>query len=379
MADQQKNTAVFFLPSLEGGGAERGTVNLVNGLEKEKYRIILLLARKKGPFLKYVEQHVTVVDLNASFPPLLLVRMIRYVSSQTAIDIFVSMFPRFNVISMLAAFFSGRRYKVVIIEHSTLSRLFITAKKKSHAFAAYFFLPFLVRFFYPQAKAIVCVSEAVKKDLMEYNASLENVRVIYNPVVEETITGLSEKPVDHPWFYDKTIPVLVAVGRLVAAKDYPTLLEALALVAGKIPVRLVILGEGDLEGDLKKAAKELGIQEHVDFLGWRENPYAYVSRGSLFVSASLREGFSNVIIEAMAVGTPVVSTDCAGPKEIITDGKNGLLVPVGDKVALAKALLRVLQDSSLARQLSGEGKTRAMDFTVKKSIENYEHLFAELF
>ena len=336
-----------------------------------------MLQKAEGDFLKNINRDIPVVNLHASGSLGLFFALTGYFKKEKP-DIFVSAFARINVICVLAKIWSRVGTKVVITEHSVFSFLPVIAKTPLRRLFARFFMPNIARFVYPKADAIICVSQGIADDLKKIITS-RDMRVIYNPIISDDIFRLAEEVVGHPWFTNKNVPVIVAAGRLVPCKDYPTLLKAFSLVLAKQPVRLVILGRGTEEHRLKKMADELGIVKNTDFLGFQENPFKYMAGASLFVLSSLQEGFGNVIIEAMACGAPVVSTDCpAGPGEIITQRVSGLLVPVGNPSALAESMLKVLHDSALAHMLSFAGKKRAQDFLVEKSVAEYQKVFAEL-
>ena len=202
------------------------------------------------------------------------------------------------------------------------------------------------------------------------------ITVIYNPVEVKTIQQLACEPLqldDHS--QGKTV---LAVGRLVESKDYVTLLRAFALVTQHVRARLVVLGEGQLEQQLKQLCSKLGIEDRVWFLGFKHNPYKYMRNADLFVLTSQSEGFGHVIVEAMAVGTPVIATDCkSGPGEIIEDNKYGLLVPVGDHRALAERIISVLENEDLRNGLKLAGSKRALDFDAIRITMLYEELFLD--
>lgn len=368
----------FFLPSLEPGGAERNVVNLLKELDRENYEPSLVLAEKRGEFIKEVPKDVLIVDLNTSCSLWLFLKLRRYFQKEKP-ELFISTFPRFNIINLLAKIFSQTKTKIILTEQTTISLLSVTAKTWARRLMARFFLPFLVKFLYPQAKAIVCVSKGVAKDLIKIVPLENKIRVIYNPVVDTRIDKLTKTPVNHSWFSNPEIPVILAVGRLIKAKDYPNLLRAFNKVLEKREARLVILGKGPEKEKLKNMAQNLDISKNVAFLGFQKNPYKYMKRATVFALSSFREGFGHVIVEAMACGLPVVSTDCpSGPGEIIEQGKNGILVPVGDERILAEAILKVLNNSSLSQKLSQEGKKRAQYFSVERSCKEYEKLFQEI-
>ena len=230
---------------------------------------------------------------------------------------------------------------------------------------------------YPKADFIVGVSQGVVDDLKKVlRFDSEKFRVIYNPTVDEELLKKAEEPLDHPWFHDDgEPPVILAAGRLHISKDFPTLPRAFALVRKEVPSRLVILGEGEKRKELEKLAQELGIREDLDLPGFVENPYKYTKHAAVFVLSSQWEGLPTVLVEAMACGCPVVSTDCpSGPREILKDGEYGVLVPPKDPEKLAQGIPRVLENQDLRRELSVKGKRRALDFTVDRAVEEYVKL-----
>ena len=156
------------------------------------------------------------------------------------------------------------------------------------------------------------------------------MRVVPNPVPHDDVAAMAAAPLDHPWFDEPGVPVILSAGRLVGQKDFSTLIRAFAQVVKSRPARLVILGEGRERGALAALARELGVAEGVDLPGFVANPFAWMARARVFAVSSIYEGLSMVLVEAMACGTPVVSTDCPhGPRELLEDGRWGRLVPVG--------------------------------------------------
>jgi glycosyltransferase involved in cell wall biosynthesis len=197
---------------------------------------------------------------------------------------------------------------------------------------------------------VVAVSQGVAKDLNKVlGLPMEKMQVIYNPAVTPELKTKSQEPLDHPWFAPGEPPVILGVGKLEAQKDFPTLIRAFSQIRKIQPARLVILGWGP-ESDKQKLETlihELGVEADVNLAGYVNNPFAYMARASVFALSSRWEGLPFVLVEAMAVGTPVVSTDCeSGPAEILGDSKYGMLVPVGDSQALAEAILNVLAGKS---------------------------------
>jgi glycosyltransferase involved in cell wall biosynthesis len=237
---------------------------------------------------------------------------------------------------------------------------------------------------YAQAEAIVAVSNGVADDLARLTGlPRERVRTVYNPVVGPELARLAAEPVDHPWFRPgQSSPVVLGAGRLSGQKDFPTLVRAFARLRATMPARLVILGSASTPeltakraGELRALAAEKGLVEEVDLPGFVPNPYAYMARSALFVLSSAFEGFGNVLVEAMATGCPVVSTDCpSGPAEILDGGRHGPLVPVGDDAALAAAMARTLAAPPDPAAL----RRRAAEFTPERATDAYlEALFGD--
>jgi glycosyltransferase involved in cell wall biosynthesis len=173
----------------------------------------------------------------------------------------------------------------------------------------------------------------------------ESVNVIYNPVLTEQYWRAIERTPEHPWFAPGELPVIMGVGRLVAQKDFPNLIWAFAEVRSRIDARLMILGEGPDRAKLEQLVTELELGEWVSLPGFVKDPVSLMARAATFALSSVREGLPTVLIEALATGVPVVSTDCeSGPREILRGGELGRLVPVGDSAALAEAITAALSE-----------------------------------
>ncbi len=229
---------------------------------------------------------------------------------------------------------------------------------------------------YTDAACLVGVSRGVSDSLSSVlGVARDRIRTIYNPVpIPHPRRGMTPLH-DHPWFLEGGDPVILSAGRFTAQKDFRTLVRAFALVTARRRSRLVILGEGKERKRLERLVRELGLEDRVSLPGWTDNPFPLMARAALFVVSSRYEGFSRVVVEALACGCPCVSTDCpSGPAEILRDGEVGPLVPVGDVRALAMAMLGVLErrpEQSLLRE-------RAADFSVDRAAAEYETLLRSL-
>jgi glycosyltransferase involved in cell wall biosynthesis len=333
-----KRTITFFLPSFAGGGAERVMVTLAGTLAARSLKVDLVAGQAVGPCLKHVPPEVRVVDLAARRVLASLPRLVGYLRRERPQAV-ISALGHANLAALLARDLARTPTRVVITEHGAPpERADHPRPLQSRLMAP------LVRPLYRRADGVVAVSRGLALDLAASTGlPPERISVIYNPVVTPALRAAAREPLDHPWFAAGEPPVLLSVGRLTKQKDYPTLIRAFARVAGERPARLLILGEGEDRASLQRLAGELGVADRIALPGFVGNPFAYMARAAALVLSSRWEALPTVLIEALACGCPVVSTDCrSGPREILDDGRWGRLVPVADPSALAAAILQVL-------------------------------------
>ncbi|MFB2879957.1 glycosyltransferase [Floridanema aerugineum] len=354
----------FFLPNLDGGGAERAMLHLATGTAKRGIKTDLILAQAEGEYLEKIPPEVRLINLNSRSPVIFwkTLNLRRYLQLEQ---------PTFllSALDILSAATWAKRLsvtptKIIMCVQTNLSQQFrndsgIMSKIR----------PYLVKQWYPLADGIIAASQGVAEDVSQISGvPVNNIDVIYNPVVMPELFEKAKEPIDHPWFASGEPPVILGVGRLVPQKDFPTLIKAFAIVKQQISAKLMILGEGEKRLQLEALVRELGLENDVDMPGFKDNPYTYMAKAKLFVLSSAWEGFGNVVAEAMAVGTPVVSTDCpSGPAEILENGKYGKLVSVGDVNALANAILETLENPTNSQLL----QERALDFTVDNVVDQY--------
>jgi glycosyltransferase involved in cell wall biosynthesis len=328
----------FFIGSFGGGGIERITAHLAHGFVQSGIKIDLVLNRAESPHLWRMPTETRIIDLKQPKLSLSLPRLIRYLRQENP-QVLLAADHYLNEVALIAKAFAGVKTRIFVAEHNQISKTARNGNKLKARLA-----PLFARFLYPSADGIIAVSQGVAHDLA-HTASLplERIHTIYNPVITPEMLISAQDTVDHPWFKSQDIPVLLGVGKLEAQKDFPNLIRAFAKVRQHRPCRLVILGWGPDRPQLEALIQDLGLQDDVDLPGYAQNPYAYMARSSVFVLSSAWEGLPTVLIEAMALGTPVVSTDCeSGPAEILANGQYGHLTPVGDSDALADAILKVL-------------------------------------
>ncbi|WP_225308148.1 glycosyltransferase [Haloarcula sp. CBA1131] len=222
-----------------------------------------------------------------------------------------------------------------------------------------------------QSDQFVAVSEGVAKSIVEHvGVDREKVSVLHNPIPVDEVQERAGKPVDHPWIESANIDVVLGVGRLERAKNFGSFLRAFEQVhAARPDTRAIIVGRGSKRAELETLAAELGIDAAVSFPGFVDNPYGYMAGSDVLAMSSVHEGLPTVLIEALACGCPVVSTDCpSGPAEILKDGEYGPLVDVDDDEGLAAAI-RTTLDEPLPSDVLIE---RANDFAPAAVIDQYE-------
>ena len=283
-------------------------------------------------------------------------------------DVVFSSMPLANGIAAWASRLLLRGPRVIVSERNALLLVMGELESPSAARLRYKIMMRIIRYSYRFASAVVAISDGVAQQVRSIpGLSAEKVHVIYNPAYPERIEDLlSEKP-DHPWLANLDTPIVLGVGRLVKQKDFETLLRAVEIVSRRRDVRLVLVGDGEERENLEKLASTLDFLDRFSLHGFCENPLPMMRGASVFVLSSFQEGFGNVLVEAMACGTPVVSTDSPGPREILSDGRYGPLVPVGDPEMLAVAIEQQLDQPTPAYQL----QARAREFSLEVSADAY--------
>ncbi|MBW4692794.1 MAG: glycosyltransferase [Lyngbya sp. HA4199-MV5] len=328
----------FFLGSFGGGGIEQVTANLAHGFVKLGIKVDLVLNRGESPHLWKMPAEARVVDLKASTLYKSLPSLVRYLQEERPHALLATDHYQ-NEIAVLAKYIAGVATRVVVSERNQLSQTVQNATKLKGRLT-----PLFARLLYPLSDGVVAVSQGVADDLASTaSVASERIQTIYNPAIPADILVKAEENVQHPWFTTPDLPVVLGVGKLEEQKDFPTLIRAFSKVRQFTPARLVILGWGPERQNLEVLIKQMGLEADVALLGHVDNPYAYMKRSSVFVLSSAWEGFGNVLVEAMALKIPIVSTDCkSGPAEILANGKYGYLVPVGNNEAMGDAILKVL-------------------------------------
>jgi glycosyltransferase involved in cell wall biosynthesis len=364
---------LFTIPSLINGGTQQVLVQLVNRLDKNKYEILLVLFENIMDYKKELEPSINIAYLNKKnkWDIFNLIIKLRKVIFSYKPDVVISLSHYANIVTALPTLFSKKEFKFIVCEHG-YSPKYLPDIGLKHL------RKYLMNLSYKKADKIVAVSKAIKEVLEKsFNIKSEKVEVIHNPIFLEEIRNKCQEEVEHPFFKNKNVQVIISAGRLSKEKRLDRLLKAFALLRkGQENVRLIILGKGRMWKELEVLASRLSISKYVDFVGFQSNPYAWISKANIFVLSSDHEGFPMALLEAMTCGTSVISTDCpSGPGEIITNGKNGILVPPANEGALAEAMLDLVSDEEKRKRFSEAAKKRVQEFGVDKIVKQYRELF----
>jgi len=355
----------MFIPSLGVGGLQSVYLALVKGLHAQGFAIDCVLMQGGGPGTADVPDGVRIIALNhrAVTSPLPLARYLR----QQQPTHLIAFAETCNMAAIVARWLARSPVTLILTVHNTLSIAVQHVRTRKERL-----FPALARRLYPHADRIVAVSGGVADDYADFiGLDRAHIDVIYNPIPIATIQQKSLAPVDHRWFTAHDQPIVLGVGRMEPQKDFPTLVRAFAELRAQMACRLCLVGDGSQRGALERLVAKLGVEDDVLFTGMQANPFPYMHGADVFVLSSVHEGFGAVLVEAMACGCRVVSTDCPhGPAEILADGQYGRLVPMNDPPAMAAAIAATLADPLPAATV----RARAVDFDQDRATATYAAL-----
>ncbi len=352
---------LFVLDNLSGGGAQVAAVNLANGLLARGHRVRMLLFVDKGPLRAGLSPAIPVVALGSDRARHALWPLARMIGALRP-GVVLSFLTHVNVLAVLAARVAGTGAAVVVGEHAQPSLAMLRSPRSVWANR-------MARLVYRFAAALVCCSPGVRDAWVRLGMKPEHVHALYNPLVTEALSDPSGPRAEHPWTADPSVPLIVAAGRLSVEKDLPMLLRAFARLRQGREARLLMLGEGALRPELEALAASLGVAADVAMPGFSNDLPAVLRAARVLALSSINEGFPNVIVEALACGTPVVMTAClARADQRIVDGWVHATVPVGDDAAMARALAGALDAPSDPAAL----RSLVQDLTVAASADGYE-------
>jgi glycosyltransferase involved in cell wall biosynthesis len=420
----EKIKLLLIIPNLTGGGAERALVNLYKGLKNyEIYDLYVVLFQNLKKYDEILNEDLIILNTPGSRNPLGKIKnffkriyLLSLIKKKISPDLSISFLEGADFLNLLT---KNKNHKVIIVIHSYMTKLFkedyndgiikkILRKVYSYSY----------KILSNKADLIICVSKGIADDFIKnYNIDYKKIKIIYNPIQVEIIKKLKNETL---YNYEPIFkhPVLITVGRLTKAKGHWYLLRILKILKEKHKdLKLVILGEGELKDYLVKLSEELGLKTFVwdrdelsesfdvYFLGFQKNPFKFIARSNLFVFSSLWEGFGNVLIESMACGIPIISSDCrSGPREILAPNTDfnyqtqkpefaeyGVLMPVFDviyktaneplekrELMWGETIDRLLEDGSLRKHYSERAKQRAEDFGIEKITEEWNRCLIKL-
>ncbi len=362
MASNYPAHIAFFLPALNSGGAEKSVLLLAEHFAAKGITIDILLVKKEGAYLTQIPANVTVIELGGRGMVQSIFPLMHYLKT-TNPNWLISGLPGPNVIALMARELFKTATKILITQHHPFTEnAAASVKIRTKIRTA------LARFLFKRADKITAVSRGVATDLSRVlNANIP-IAVVHNPLNIKRITDLSASSPVHPWLIQKDHPTFIAVGRLAPPKDYETILQALTDIPS---IRLLIAGEGQDRVKIQHLIQILNLEDRVMLLGLIDNIYAAVNAADAMILSSHHEGFGNVLIEAMAIGTPIIASDCPyGPAEITENGTLGHLFPVGDSHALKSAMeATIKQPLVTADMLKSKARKYSIDTIAKKYLK----------
>ena len=366
---------LFVSPNLAAGGAQRQLINIANGFHRRGYKISVFLFYDKGNLKCSLDKDIKIFSpssikvlekLRLFWVLYGTLRLLGVILTEKPDLLYSRQWPK------IPAAIIGKilRVKTVSVEGNNLEHTLLLRKRP---------LLFRIRQLCTRiSDKVVANSSSLACEVKEVFSLDSDVAVIYNGIDIEDIREKSKEEQTHKWLGTET-PLILAMGYLKDdQKGFSYLLEALEIVNRSKPARLIIIGNGKKE-KLEELSMKLSIRDKTDFFSTVPNPFPYMAKANIFACSSLYEGLSNVILEALALGKPVISTDHKhGANEIIENGKNGILVPIRDPQKMAQAILKILEDAELRQKLEEEAKKRSENFSRKKMISGYEKLFSEM-
>lgn len=362
----QHRIAIFASTSGHSG-VDRAMQNLIPELCARGFLVDQLKVRRHGPKLSFTHPNYRVIDLGTSHTYSAVFAIARYLKHNTP-DVMLSDKDRVNRTALAARWLSGTQTKLVFSSGTTISIDLSHRGAVERAIQRW-----SMRYLYPKAQRVIVTCKGVADDMSDYTGlARDKIHVVESPVIPDTLLTTTPAAPDHPWLKEKTSAVILGVGELSDRKDFATLIRAFAQLQCEPSPRLIILGKGKKKDELVTLCDELGVSERVDFPGHVPDPYAFMAHANVFAFTSRWEGLGFVLIEALAMGCPVVSTDTpSGPSEILQDGKFGPLVPVGDVTQLARELEKIIAQPPKKTWL----QQAAQPYTVSAAADAYLRAF----
>jgi glycosyltransferase involved in cell wall biosynthesis len=366
----------FVLPSLSGGGAERVAVQVLSALDATRWDRSMYLFKREGPFLADLPPSIRLAS-SSSDSRVAHWRELRRFIRDTRPDLVVSFLSYLTVLAAARTAAVGAR--VVFVLGTPMSAFLRDGDYHWRRPLDRRVFSMLTRIAYRLADAIAATSRGVSDDLVQHFGVRNHViRIVHNPIDFDAVSLGVAEPIDPADQASWVHPAIVAAGRLAEAKNFPLLIEAMAILRRRVPACLFILGEGDQEHLLREIIASHGLTDSVRLCGFQRNPWKYIARADVFVLTSHYEGFGNVLAEAMACGVPVVATSSPGPLEIVRDQTDGLIVREHTPAAVASALESLLTDDRRRASMAAAARDAAGRFALPAIAGQYDSWFSEL-
>ncbi len=384
MYNKSKKIA-FCISSFRAGGGEKQMIEIANALAANGHAIDLLVLKPVGQLKEKVDMRINVISLDAGRILFSLPKLASYLYREKP-SVMLSVDEYTHVLALVARSLVRAKTRIVLRIGNMLSILAERYEGKAKI------LPYLSNWLFKRANHIIANSRGVADDVVRVTGiEPSRVTVIMNPKSREEILVKAQEPVTHEWFLNKTVPIVIAVGRLRVQKNFKLLIRAFAKLPHTVHARLVIVGSGREGERLRKVAEKAGITDRVYFTDYVDNPYAWMKKADVYVATSLWEGLPNALLEAMVCGLPAIAADCSsGPREILapnTDYRKrlaivdaveyaefGALYAVDDETALTDAMARFLTDSALRQKYASASIERSKDFDSHDIVGEYAHV-----
>ena len=372
----RRRKVCFVLPSLNGGGAERAAVQILNGLDPNQWDRSMFLFAREGPYLAEVDPSIVITSADTA-SRWERWRALRSFVARERPDLVMAYLSFFSALSAVRA--AHTRATVVFNLQTPMSAFLTDAdyhwrrRWRKVVFAA------IMRVCFAAADLIIATSHGVARDLTSaFGIDPEQIRVLANPVDLDRVRAAMAEPIDIAVLPPGDAPLIVAAGRLAEAKNYPLMIAAFATLRQQMPARLCILGQGELDAEVRQLIAASGLSGSVSLAGFQANPWKYIAKADVFLLTSRYEGFGNVLIEAMALAVPVVATASAGTRDIVDHGVDGLLVDSHTPEAVTAALRRVLENRDLRASLSSQAAASAEQFSAPRVIARYDRVLKQV-
>ncbi|MBT5399951.1 glycosyltransferase [bacterium] len=379
-----KKKILFVIHSFIGGGAERVFINILKNIDRDVFDIELAVGEYTGELIFDIPKDIKIYELNAKRSYKAIIPLIKLVRGLKPDLVFSNV--GFGVSSSFASFLFPKRTKLIVRLGNTLSA-HLDDVKQNFGLLYYYYYFILNRSIFYFSDVVIVQSDYMRKDILRiynlHNRYAEKIIKIRNPIDHKNILRLSKSNSSIDIFsnFSNKSPKIVSVGRIAYQKGYDFLIKSFVGVVKEYPnIRLVVIGEGDMRSEIEGMVDRYNLNDNIDILGFKKNPYCVIAKSDIFISSSRYEGFSNAIIESLALGVPVVATDCpSGIREVLNDGVNGWLSPMYPNTVenLSNTILKSIREYQ-SLSMKKERLKVIKDYNVESIVLEYENFFLNL-